>query len=159
MDNALQITIITGLFGIASGAILAYLGAVLKFRKDLEAEYDKDLRNRRIKAYQELWKHLQLLARYDRPKPLTIQTLGELSVAMRQWYFEVGGLFLSEETRNTYFDLKKAIQQAVESTKYGADEILDDKPEGKHILEQGSLLRARLAHDVGTRKSSPISDS
>jgi hypothetical protein len=158
MDNALQITIITGLFGIASGAILAYLGAVLKFRKDLEAEYDKDLRNRRIKAYQELWKHLQLLARYDRPKPLTSQTLGELSVAMRHWYFEVGGLFLSEETRNTYFDLKQAIQQVVES-KYSADEILDEKPEGKRILEQGSLLRARLTHDVGTRKSSPISDS
>ncbi|MCY7283750.1 MAG: hypothetical protein LH679_09965 [Cyanobacteria bacterium CAN_BIN43] len=75
MDSTIVIAIITGLFGIVSGVTLAYLGAVLKFQKDLEAEYDKDLRNRRIEVYKELWKPLQLLARYDRPEPLTPQNL------------------------------------------------------------------------------------
>jgi hypothetical protein len=98
--------LITGLIGLASGAILAYLGAILKFRKDLEAEYDKDLRNKRMEAYKDLWSHLQVLARYDRPKPLNRQTLEELTVAMREWYFEIGGLYLSEEARKSYFDLK-----------------------------------------------------
>jgi hypothetical protein len=158
MDNTIAIAIITGLFGIVSGVILAYLGAILKFQKDLEAEYDKDLRNRRIEVYKELWKHLQLLARYDRPKPLTPKNLEELSVEMRRWYFEIGGLYLSEETRKTYFDLKQAIQRLTETAKYSADEVLD-QPDSKFILQKASLLRASLTHDVGTRKSSPIADS
>jgi len=158
MDSTIVIAIITGLFGIVSGVTLAYLGAVLKFQKDLEAEYDKDLRNRRIEVYKELWKPLQLLARYDRPEPLTPQNLEKLSVEMRRWYFEIGGLYLSEETRKTYFDLKQAIQRLTETAKHSADEVLD-QPDSKFILQKASLLRARLTYDVGTRKSSPIADS
>lgn len=155
MDSAVGIAIISGLFGIASGALAAYLGAILKFRKELEAEYDKDLRNRRIEVYKALWSDLQFLARYDLPKPLTPQTLEELSVAMRKWYFEVGGLYLSEEARKSYFDLKQAIQDIIENPNYHSEDILDDPQD---VLEKASVLRGRLAQDVGTRKSSPIAD-
>ena len=109
MDATIEVAIITGLFGILSGALLAYLGAILKFRKDLEAAYDKDLRNKRIEVYTELWNQLQLLARFDQPEPLTPNTLEKLTVAMRKWYFETGGLYLSEAARITYFDLKGVI--------------------------------------------------
>lgn len=118
MDPSIMNALITGLIGLASGGTLAYLGAILKFRKDLEAEYDKDLRNKRIEAYKDLWKHLQLLARYDRPRPLNRQTLEELTVAMREWYFETGGLYLSEETRKSYFDVKETIKDLLDSDKY-----------------------------------------
>jgi len=107
MNDPILNAVITGFIGLASGAALAYLGAILKFRKDLEAEYDKDLRRHRIDAYVELWKPLELLARYDRPKPLNRKTLKELSVAMREWYFRVGGLFLSEDARKAYFVSRK----------------------------------------------------
>jgi hypothetical protein len=157
MDNLLS-TLITGLIGVASGAILAYFGAVVKFRKDLEAEYDKDLRNRRLEVYKELWKHLKVLARYDRPKPLTPQTLDELSISLREWYFDVGGLYLSEHTRDIYFEIKKMIQGLLESDKYRPDQVLEN-PDSRLLLDKASLLRARLTHDVGTRKSSPIADS
>jgi hypothetical protein len=158
MHLDIVVAIISGLFGIVTGALVTYVSAILKFRKDLEAEYDKDLRSKRIEVYMELWKHLQILARYDRPKPLNKQTLQELTVAMRQWYFEVGGLYLSENTRNVYFDLKKAIQTILENDKYQAGELLDII-DSANILEKASLLRARLTKDVGTRKSSPIADS
>ncbi len=158
MNNAIVNAIITGLIGLASGAILAYLGAILKFRKELEAEYDKDLRNKRIEVYKELWSQLQLLARYDRPKPLNRKTLEKLTVAMREWYFETGGLFLSEESRKAYFDLKQGIKDILENSKYRADEALD-LPDVEALVDKASLLRARLTKDVGTRKSSPIADS
>ena len=158
MDNPLLSAIITGLIGVASGAILTYFGAVLKFRKDLEAEYDKDLRNRRLEVYKELWKHLKLLARYDQPEPLTPETLVKLSISMREWYFEVGGLYLSEHARKIYFELKQMIQSLLETNQYRPDQTLD-QPDSKLLLEKASLLRARLTHDVGTRKSSPIADS
>jgi hypothetical protein len=150
--------IITGLLGIASGALVTYLGAILKFRKELEAAYDKDLRDKRIESYKELWEHLQLLARYDRPKPLNLQTLEELSVAMRQWYFEVGGLYLSEETRSNYFDLKQSLKDLLDGPKYREGEALTEH-DSKVLIGEASLLRARLTRDVGTRKSSPVADS
>lgn len=158
MDTPIQVAIITGLFGVVSGAILAYLGAILKFRKDLEAAYDKDLRNKRIEVYKELWNQLQLLARYDQPEPLNPRTLEKLSVAMRRWYFETGGLYLSEEARVNYFDLKRAIKELLESAKYGENEILNEH-DSEVMVEKASLLRARLTQDIGTRKSSPIADS
>jgi hypothetical protein len=158
VDTNIVNAIITALIGLVSGAILAYLGAVLKFRKDLEADYDKDLRNKRIEAYKDLWSHLQLLARYDRPKPLNRQTLEDLTIAMREWYFEVGGLYLSEEARKSYFDLKQTIKDFLDSDKYRGKKALDIADE-ELILEKASLLRARLTKDVGTRKSSPIADS
>jgi hypothetical protein len=158
MNTEFVSDVVTALIGLVSGAILTYFGAVVKLRKELEAEYDKDLRSKRIEVYKELWSQLQLLARYDRPKPIKRKTLEKLTVAMREWYFEVGGLYLSEEARKDYFALKETIKDVLESRKYRADEVLDS-PELDLLLEKASLLRARLTRDVGTRKSSPIADS
>jgi hypothetical protein len=157
MGKDILVAIVTGLLGIISGALVAYVSAVLKFRKDLEAEYDKDLRNQRINVYKDLWRRLDLVARYDRPKPLNASTLQELTVSMRQWYFEIGGLYLSEESRKTYFDFKKTIEKLLKSSKYEAGELLNPQ-DTTIVLDQASLLRARLTKDVGTRKSSPIAD-
>src|SRR5215831_3072031 len=120
MNTAIVVAIVTGVLGIISGALVAYVSAVLKFRKDLEAAYDKDLRDQRLKVYEDLWQRLDLVARYDRPKPLNASTLQELTVSMRQWYFEKGGLYLSEESRKTYFDLKNTIQELLNGPKYQA---------------------------------------
>lgn len=157
MENPIVNSMITALIGLASGAILAYIGAVLKFRKDLEAEYDKDLRAKRIEVYKDLWNHLGLLARYDRPKALNRKTLKELSVAMRDWYFGVGGLYLSEEARKSYFDLKEMIKNFIEGPQ--TQKVEDSDPALQAMLAQASLLRSHLTRDVGTRKSSPIANS
>jgi hypothetical protein len=131
--------------------------ATERFRNDLKAEYDKDLRNRRIKAYQGLWCHLQVLGQYDLPKPLTPVTFEELTEGMRKWYFEVGGLYLSEDTRITYFKLKKAIKDVLEKTKDRPQEVVD--PENSELLlELGHQLRTSLTQDVGTRKPSAMAD-
>jgi hypothetical protein len=39
-----------------------YLAAIQKFRKDLEAEFDKELHKERITAYLDLWKELSVLS-------------------------------------------------------------------------------------------------
>jgi hypothetical protein len=72
---------ISGVFLTLSGA----LGVFLKFRNDLKAEYDKELRTARVEAYQRLWQIQQNLAKYDLPEPLTPQRLKELSEEMRDW--------------------------------------------------------------------------
>ena len=154
------VAIITGSFGLITATAVAFLAATLKFRKDLEAEYDKDLRSRRIEVYKGLWHLLQFLARYDLPESLSPRTLRRLSVAMREWYFEMGGgLYLTEKTRTSYFALKEAIKNVVEKhDNVDSKDILDprDSAEIAEILEMGHELRRLMTQDVGTRQSSPI---
>ena len=45
-------TILIALISGIVGFVPTYLSAILKFRKDLESEYDKDLRQNRINVYQ-----------------------------------------------------------------------------------------------------------
>ena len=120
--------------------------------KDLQAEADKDLRNQRLQVYEDLWKLLPVLARYDRPKPLNTGTLQELTAAMRDWYFDKGGLFLTEESRPAYFKLKDAIAEALESLKDQPEKELDE-PQVRSLVESASDLRTRLANELGTRKT------
>ncbi len=66
VDEKLIISIVSGL----AGAIITYILAILKLRKELEIKYDTDLREKRIKKYLELWKLLENLAKYARPNNL-----------------------------------------------------------------------------------------
>jgi hypothetical protein len=152
--NTIVVAVITGGFGILSGVLASYL----KFRNDLKAEYDKDLRNERIEAYQGLWHLLQYLGRYDLPEALTAELLKKLSEEMRDWYFGGGGLYLSEQSRTTYFKLKQVIKNILDNTEEDRWDALLDPKDSKLVLDQGHLLRDSLTHDVGTRKASALAD-
>ena len=158
MRTTLIVAIITGVLGMISGAVVAYVGAIVKYRKELEAEFDKEIRRERIRAYPKLWTHLELLARYDRPVPLDVGRLEGLSVAMRKWYFECGGIFLSERTRKSYFDLKSLLRQTMDPSRQASDGVPTDA-EAEELVAAASLLRAHLTRDLGTRRSPPIADS
>lgn len=158
MDKTFAVALVTGVVSATIGAVSAYIGAVVKYRKELESEFDREIRKERIRSYPELWRHLEQLARYDRPAPLDVRHAEALSVAMRKWYFESGGIFLSESTRVSYFDLKTRLQRAIES--------VDRKTEGPtevanvpELVGAASLLRAHLTKDLGSRRSSPVADS
>jgi hypothetical protein len=139
----------TAALGLATGAILAILGS----RQRLEVEYDIELRNHRIEAYQALWKILQPLAYYSPPETVTYAVARELSQAMRTWYFEVGGLFLSEATREAYFDLQKGLGGVIKEQLEP-----DDLPVGDRLFERlrgrASTLRTASTQDVATRVKS-----
>ena len=135
------------------GAVLSYFGTRWKITQDLEAEYDRDLRTARIQVYQELWKSLQPLAKYARPGPVTCNTVNEISVDLRTWYFEQGGLYLSETARDTYFALQDGLQDVVSNPRWREhpEQPLDDDT-FELLRKRGSALRTSMAADVGTRK-------
>jgi hypothetical protein len=103
--------LITGVLTFVVTGVGTYVTTYVKWRKDLLVEYDKDLRARRIDAYRELWRQLQPLAEYARPVHVTPAQLVEISINLRRWYFEVGGLFLSESSRDAYFALQTGIRE------------------------------------------------
>ena len=143
---------IIGIAGALLGAVTTYLVAVLKLRRELEYKYDTDLRDKRIPQYLELWKLLVDLAKYARPKQLTFDDLYKLTASLRQWYFEQGGLFLSEKSRDTYFALQDAIKKVLDAKGQPGGTTVDEETY-EDLRKSGSDLRTALTRDVGTRKS------
>ncbi len=105
---------LAGLFGTVLAALVSYRQGVLKVTQDLQIEYDKDLRNRRINHYNELWKILFPLGKYPEPRRLSHEQLESLGQAIEQWYFTGGGLFLSERTREHFSDLQDGLRITLE---------------------------------------------
>jgi hypothetical protein len=111
----------------------------------------------RAEAYLELVRRLKPLARYDRAGALITEKLREVSVAMRDWYFDEGGwLYLTDACRIPYFDLKDALEKAITS---GAGEATEPEVRVKAenlvalVLRHGSALRKALreSFDVGMK--------
>jgi Zn-dependent oligopeptidase len=119
--------------------------------RDLQAKYDETLHNSRITTYQNLWGRLQVLAKYARSEPVTPSRLRKLSVDLREWYFDVGGLFLSDNSRDQYFALQDAIVAELKRNFADDKEVDDDSFETLRLA--GSGLRDHLSSDLGSRKA------
>ena len=146
-------TVLGAGLGLLTGVVLALLGS----RQRLEVEYDIELRKHRIEAYQALWKILEPLAYYSPPSAVTYAVARDLSQALRSWYFEVGGLFLSERSREAYFDLQKGLGGVIK-------EPLDARyrPLGPRRFDRlrslASTLRTASTQDVATRVKAKRTD-
>ena len=142
----------------AIGALAGILTTSWKTRKDLESQYDIDLRKQRIDAYRVLWKDLEPLAYYSPPSALTYGGLRELSENLRRWYFLDGGLFLSERTRPPYFHLQQALTRLPAAPEREAHINVDD--ESVAIVKAlASRLRTSTTEDVATRVRSRLGPS
>lgn len=150
MDEKVFVGVVSALLG----ALATYVFAVLKLRKELEYKYDTDLRDKRIPQYLALWMLLEVLAKYARPRQLTFEDLRQLSVSLREWYFQQGGLFLSDKSRDDYFALQDGITDVLAgdfSPKAEVDEAIYET-----LRAKGSTLRTAMTQDVGTRKAPQI---
>lgn len=110
---------------------------------------DAEIKPLRIAAYVDLWKLLKPLAKYDREQPVDRAMLKSVTEAMRDWYFDHGGLFLTAASRIPYFELKEAIRQIVEDPRQANPQLTT--AELGRILALASALRSSLAHDIGAR--------
>jgi len=128
------------------GAVAGFASTAWKSRKDLEAQYDIDLRTRRIEAYSELWKTLEPLAYHFPERPLTKHAATGLGSTLRRWYFQTGGLVLSSSTRPAYFNLQQALEGV---SAPGAPQL--EKAQHDILKALASRLRTSTTLDVATR--------
>jgi hypothetical protein len=124
-------------------------------RRTLALQYDTELRRERLKAYGELWLRLEALNKYGRSSPHLSRSDTEKLVAdLKQWYFRVGGIYLSETTRDDYFALQDALQHVLAA--FGDDDgglAATDDAAFEFVRLRASRLRTSLTRDVGTRKT------
>jgi hypothetical protein len=158
-DTLESVLIATGaglISGLASAA-LTYFSTRAKIRLDLAAEYDKKLQEARLEAYLKLWAMLEPLARFGREKPVTHTLLLVVSDQTRKWYFQTGGIYLTQASRGPYFRWKELMQPLLDSPKHAAkpDTPIDEVELGP-MIAAASALRTSLSDDIGTKQLSRV---
>jgi hypothetical protein len=143
IPEQMQIALATALLS----ALTTYLALVTKIRRDLEAQYDKDLRERRLKAYPALWALSEPLARFSPAREFCPDDARTLSQEMRKWYFREG-LVMSMAAREAYFRLQgkltaKTVAAAIPPLAF---EVIED------LKKASSEMHNALCGDVGSRR-------
>jgi hypothetical protein len=145
---------------IASGAAVAAITALLTFLatrwkigKDFEIEITRALRNDRIDVYRKLWTISEPLAYHGKERFITYAEAEKLGIALRRWYYREGGLFLSENSRDRYFDLQKALARVYNGIRAQSESWKALTPKEFFAVQaRSSDLRTALAYDLGTRR-------
>lgn len=141
-------TFVVSLITALVSAVLAGVGTYFAARHDLQLKFDASLRDLRIKAYRDLWRALEDLAKYGRREALSKDQAQTLLHELKTWYFETGGLVLSRDARQDYFALLDGLQVVIgltENTLSAADD--------EFLRVLGSRLRTAMTRDVGTRRT------
>lgn len=153
MPDTLQSVLIAGGAGIVSG-IITHFSTRAKVRLDLAAVYDKELQDSRLKEYKLLWAKLEPIAKYGRHGPLTTTQVQVVSTDTRVWYFQSGGIYLTERSRGPYFAMKKAIDLVIAPPPNATPAELQAAL--LSVIDTGSALRTALSDDIGTKRMSRV---
>jgi hypothetical protein len=112
---------------------------------------DTDLRTRRISIYAELWEKTGLLPMWPWNTELKYEDLHQLTHDFRDWYFKRGGMYLSESTRDAYFEVQKCINAILKNDQVG--QVSND--DYNAIQSRCSKLRTELTEDILSRRDAP----
>jgi hypothetical protein len=137
--------LVGGLVGAVVGGGLTWLTARWQLRKELEYGYDKELRAERVAVYKELWKLSERLPRYHSRGNPTGSEVEESIENFHQWFFEVGGLFLSDDARKAYFAMMNRLRVVADNrgtARISSQDVND-------LFRVGEDLRRQLVFDVG----------
>ena len=155
---------------IATGLIAAYF-SYRKAREDAEIKLlntiDESTAKERLEAYKVLWKKMKPLPQYPRPEKVTYRTLKMLNEDFRDWYFYIGGVYLTKESKDLYLDAQEqlynlwkpheqSLDDEIKEPKQKSDEI-PEKPGEKEPDEYETArkklsdLRNQLAEDLRSR--------
>jgi len=151
----LVLTILTAIGGggLIVAALAAWLGKVWADRishiTKLRGEIDIDLRKRRIDAYVPLWRLTSLLPKRPRAAGVTYEDLYQLSLDIRSWYYEVGGIFLS---RSAHHDAYSPLQDAIAALHDAGKKGPISESDYDAIRERCSILRSCISSDVESRR-------
>jgi len=147
-------SVITGFVSGILSSVVTYFSTRSKIRLDLTVEYDKNLHQKRLELYRELWPKTKPLAEFSAEAPITFDVIKTVSGNMRDWYFAEGGIYLSKQSRRPYFNLKALMQEILDDNTLQQDHA---KPihgtRLQKILVAAGELRTSLSDDIRARNA------
>ena len=130
------------------GGIVSYVGALWKNMLGERSRIDESLREARIDVYKTIWRLTGLLPQWPKSDDVTYKNLLRLSEDVRDWYFDKGGIYLSEEARTSYGNLQETLTHIVGTQASG--KMSDEHYETARA--KCSLLRSELTKDLLSRR-------
>ena len=147
MDQAPYLVV--AVVALASGLISAMVSNWLAGR----AQVSEAMREARLRVYPSVWLLTDLFSKYPWTKATVGQTK-QLHIELRSWYFEVGGLYLSEHSRARYGDVQELLEaytDKTDQTKADAEDFPDDGPY-RFMQDACSTFRTALTEDLESRR-------
>jgi hypothetical protein len=116
------------------------------------SKVSEELREQRLKAYPNVWKRTAKFSRWPR-NDVTNAELAEFERDLRTWYYDVGGLYMSENARIHYGHM----QELVSAYREGREPARHVTPEAyKDLMESCSAFRTSLTEDLESRRQGSI---
>ena len=123
---------------------------------ELRGVYDLDVRKNRITAYQSLWKILSDVGFFSAQDKLNSDGAIKSIEKLIDWYYQVGGLYMTEESYNKFRLLLDNLQLMIDNILHkDCDKDLPQDVQDK-LKKFGEDLRQSLVEDVGTRERAMI---
>ena len=159
MDASIPTSVVAGIAAIVGGASVALVQGFVASR----GKENEELRNWRLKVYPAVWRLTSIVPRWPQADP-TYHDLWELHLALRKWYFESGGLYLSENARARYGEMQELLDA------YLAGRDRDDETPVPHrafgaasadspynaLMDTASAFRTALTEDLSTRRTKSL---
>jgi hypothetical protein len=142
--DAVTAAIVGGLVSI----VVSFAASAFTYR----TKVDEGLREKRLTLYKDLWQKTGLLPKWPRRTDLTYEQLHEFSEHLRKWYFDEGGIFLSEKSRDIYGKLQDTIGAVLSPAPKGLVSQRHEKDEYEIVRGKCSDLRSQLARDLLSRR-------
>jgi hypothetical protein len=137
-------SVFAALLGIAGLVVGALINHLLAGRQGVDAA----IRERRLAVYKELWLKTDVLPKWPRKLETSRAELKKFSEDLRNWYFNEGGMFLSESSRKAYGALQKRLNDS--DIAQGSGSVSGEQYDS--LQKRCSKLRTELAHDLLSRK-------
>jgi hypothetical protein len=120
----------------------------LNVQLDRFSAIDQDLRKKREETYAEIWKASGALPQWPRVE-VTSGELYDLSSQLKKWYFEKGGIYLSDEARKKYTPVQERINSYAQED--GQEVFSGESQAYEEIRKAFSDLRTELTRDLQSR--------
>jgi hypothetical protein len=139
--------LLAGSIGLIVGGLISWLTTNARLRRELELLYDRDLHDKRVAAYKELWRRTKPVPRQRLAGEVTGSTMREVREDWHDWYYSDGGIYMSEAVRTRYFDAVQALEDAADVAE--SRELSPDEYE--RVYAPVKALRDSLTGDIGAR--------
>lgn len=145
MSNEVLVAVV----GVAGAVLGATISSWLGARQSVAQE----IRELRVASYPTVWRRTSVVSRWPRTDATTAN-LDRLHRDLRLWYYSVGGMAMSANTRKRYGALQELIETMLSGESDSSVPLDPDLYEA--VLDSASAFRSALTEDLQSRNQRSV---